>query len=225
MNKIRLLLIRHGQAQFGQTDYDSLSEIGQQQANLTGQFLYAHGYQFDRIYYGPRVRHQQTAHTLLKSWSTSQVEKQWFETALDEFADGRQVLEAARQSTLDANQPWPDSRQAQLRLYVKTLHQWAQNRVTIDGCVNVDQFYQTVTQWLDQLWVERRDENVLAVTSAGTIAAIICHVLQLDKAKIADFTTRMFNTGLTQVVIQRHRCSIEFINSPLHLPNELVTQI
>ena len=55
-----LLLVRHGQASFGKTDYDNLSERGHEQAYLLGQSLAARGIQPDRVVCGSMKRHRQT---------------------------------------------------------------------------------------------------------------------------------------------------------------------
>lgn len=60
----KVTLIRHGQAQTGATDeaaYDSLSDLGHQQARWLGQHFRETGEIFDRVYAGTLVRHQETA--------------------------------------------------------------------------------------------------------------------------------------------------------------------
>ena len=41
---MRLLLIRHGQASFGASDYDRLSPLGQRQSRLLGEYFRRIGY-------------------------------------------------------------------------------------------------------------------------------------------------------------------------------------
>src|SRR5262245_56470517 len=54
-----LLLVRHGQASYGEVDYDRLSVRGQSQAREVGQFLA--GARIDRLFVGPPRRHVDTA--------------------------------------------------------------------------------------------------------------------------------------------------------------------
>lgn len=58
---IEIYFIRHGQASFGQPDYDCLSSLGQEQARLLGRYLHNTGTRFDKIYCGSLKRHRQTA--------------------------------------------------------------------------------------------------------------------------------------------------------------------
>lgn len=56
-----LYLIRHAQASFGQENYDCLSDLGQQQATILAGHFQNLGLEFDAVYSGSQVRHEQTA--------------------------------------------------------------------------------------------------------------------------------------------------------------------
>src|SRR5579875_2148411 len=56
-----ILLVRHGQASFGKSDYDQLSDVGRTQARLLGQFLATRDVKPDRIVSGSLHRQRQTA--------------------------------------------------------------------------------------------------------------------------------------------------------------------
>ena len=45
-----LYLVRHGQASFGSSDYDQLSEIGFKQSNVFGEFFVSRNIIFDRSF-------------------------------------------------------------------------------------------------------------------------------------------------------------------------------
>ncbi|MBA3498909.1 MAG: histidine phosphatase family protein, partial [Deltaproteobacteria bacterium] len=53
-----LYLIRHGQASYGEVDYDRLSTKGHEQARAVGHWLAKAN--LDLLYAGPLVRQQQT---------------------------------------------------------------------------------------------------------------------------------------------------------------------
>ena len=53
-----LYLIRHGQASYGEVDYDRLSATGQEQARAVGHWLAKQ--ELDAVYAGPLKRQQQT---------------------------------------------------------------------------------------------------------------------------------------------------------------------
>lgn len=57
----QLVLVRHGQASFGQDNYDQLSDTGFKQAQWLGEYFAERGVQFDRVVIGTQLRHRQTA--------------------------------------------------------------------------------------------------------------------------------------------------------------------
>lgn len=61
-------MVRHGQASFGQANYDKLSPLGEQQAWYTGQALQTYGWEFDVFIAGDMVRQQVTAQQAAQAW-------------------------------------------------------------------------------------------------------------------------------------------------------------
>jgi len=62
-----ITLIRHGQASFGKSDYDQLSDIGYDQARRLGVALAEREESIDTVFIGGMLRHRQTAETCLES--------------------------------------------------------------------------------------------------------------------------------------------------------------
>ena len=60
-----IYLIRHGQASFGAANYDQLSNKGEQQATLLGQYFAKILKEQPYVYAGTMQRHQQTAQLAL----------------------------------------------------------------------------------------------------------------------------------------------------------------
>ena len=56
-----ILLARHGQASFGQENYDQLSELGSIQAQMLGQHYATTQRRIDAIFTGSLVRQQDSA--------------------------------------------------------------------------------------------------------------------------------------------------------------------
>lgn len=69
----QLLLVRHGQASFGAADYDALSPLGFDQAELLGRALRERGVVADLVVHGTMRRHRETATTCAQAagWSSS----------------------------------------------------------------------------------------------------------------------------------------------------------
>lgn len=62
-----LFLIRHGQASFGQKNYDKLSDLGRAQASALGRYYLNHSINFDQIIHGDLSRQTETAHLMSKA--------------------------------------------------------------------------------------------------------------------------------------------------------------
>lgn len=61
-----IYLIRHGQASFGAENYDQLSELGQRQAKVIGDYFASQGAIIADVVHGDMSRQQQTAKILAK---------------------------------------------------------------------------------------------------------------------------------------------------------------
>ena len=55
-----LYLVRHGQASFGEADYDRLSPMGHQQSRRLGEYFAGQGLVFDAVITGTLRRHAET---------------------------------------------------------------------------------------------------------------------------------------------------------------------
>ena len=65
-----IYLIRHGQASFGQENYDRLSPLGVQQAEAVARHLAGFGRSFDAVYSGRLARQEKTATALLGCYAS-----------------------------------------------------------------------------------------------------------------------------------------------------------
>jgi broad specificity phosphatase PhoE len=89
----RIILIRHGQAAFGSSCYDSLTEVGTRQAEILGTHFNACGIALDRVVSGEMVRQRETARLA----SASMGRRQHIEslTAFNEY-DHMGIIDAYR---------------------------------------------------------------------------------------------------------------------------------
>ncbi len=210
-----LLLLRHGQASFGMADYDQLSPVGLRQAEATGAFLQQQGLSFDRALVGPRRRQLGTAQVVARRLGHP-AELQ-LEPALDEFAEGSQVL------TGSVPEP-PAQRKDQLRAYAAVLGAWSRGEIEIAGAPSAAVFCARVAVWLDRLADEpRSSQRILAVTSAGVIGAAVCAALGLGPHKLMTLMGVLRNASLSEIVYTRGRLSLLSFNGVTHLAPELVT--
>lgn len=72
---MELYFIRHGQASFGEPDYDCLSPVGELQALLLGRRFHKSGTRFDAVYSGSLKRHVQTAKIVMNQMNAGDVDR------------------------------------------------------------------------------------------------------------------------------------------------------
>ena len=63
-----IYFFRHGQASFGEENYDRLSPIGVRQAQVLARYLAKAGKVFDAVYYGEMERQQKTAREIVNHY-------------------------------------------------------------------------------------------------------------------------------------------------------------
>ncbi len=67
---VTILLARHGQASFGQKNYDNLSELGVRQAQMLGEHYANTQRRIDAVFSGSLVRQQDSARHFVESYQT-----------------------------------------------------------------------------------------------------------------------------------------------------------
>ncbi|WP_306481642.1 histidine phosphatase family protein [Limnobacter sp.] len=221
-----LILMRHGQASFGAARYDALSELGQAQARATGLWLRNQGLQPNVVLHGPRQRQAGTAALLLKESGFGIPSHQ--HTALDEFAEGEEIFSAAEQllgrsMALDAGR----SRLDVLHDYDATCRAWANGEVTIPGRLSLKDFRAQLSQWLSaHTHAQQASGQVeLVVTSAGSIAALMCEVMGLPDSSWYSLLRVIRNASLTEVLYSKGKVSLLSFNGVSHLPPQLNTSM
>ena len=221
-----LVLMRHGQASFGAARYDALSEQGQAQARATGQWMRNQGMHPNVVLHGPRQRQADTAALLLKESGYPVFGKQ--HEALDEFAEGEEIFSAAEQllgrsMALDEGR----SRLDVLRDYDATCRAWANGDVRIPGRLSLGEFREQLRDWfISHTQAQHAAGQIeVVVTSAGSIAALVCEVMGLPDANWYSLLRVIRNASLTEVLYSKGKASLLSFNGVNHLPSHLNTSM
>lgn len=220
-----LTLLRHGQASFGADRYDALSERGREQALIVGAHWLERARRFDRVWVGPRDRHRLTARHACEApgldWQVAA------EPALDEFGEGQQILASAERRGVKLRGEGAVRGKEAARYYAQEINAWTLGQVDIEGVPRVDAFRATVNGWLARATAAAAPgEAVLAVTSAGVIAAVVVEVLGLADTQLAPLMHAIYNGSLTELVFTQGRApSLVSFNVASFLPEGLLTRI
>jgi broad specificity phosphatase PhoE len=226
-----LYLIRHGQASFGQADYDKLSTLGIKQAQILGK----HWQQLsrpDKCYAGDLLRHGQTAEHFFQSYDQGDLLLNTH-NGFNEF-DHLDVL--ARY-----NSKWQDL--AQLNSFIA---QQSAEKTEVNKRFQ-QEFNQALQRWLSgeydhqykESWTqfkqrcltaltdviaqnstknsEGNSKNILVFTSAGPIAVLAQHILALADQQIFALNQQFTNSGVTKLLFDKQRLTIDYLNNYSHL--------
>jgi broad specificity phosphatase PhoE len=218
-----LYLIRHGQASFGEENYDQLSELGQQQATHLGAALAKRLPNFDAVCLGTMLRHQQTASNCLKGFS--QVLEQT-ETIVDagwneydhqdilrqyrpEFITSKSMMEYIGQQ----NNP----KQAFETDFNGAINRWIAGENDQDYVESWDAFVSRVHQALKNTLAANADKKRIAVfTSGRPISLVTQHLLGVPPEKIMRMNWTLLNCGVTKLVSTGSRLFLASLNEHTH---------
>jgi broad specificity phosphatase PhoE len=221
-----LLLIRHGQASYGQVDYDRLSERGVAQARAVSEHLGT----LDALFVGPLKRQQQTA---------AELAKQPAPTTLVEFAEypGFDMVSSFMPKLILED---PDFAQLQTkptreladRAFKTILGRWSRDEWHIDGVERVAEFVARVRRGLERVIRETGSgARVGVVTSAGPIGVAVGTIFGASDHHMVRTSLVVRNASISELKIRTRefewhpeKASLLSFNSVAHLPRDLHTE-
>ncbi|MEM1327688.1 MAG: histidine phosphatase family protein [Bacteroidota bacterium] len=238
----QLTVIRHAQASLGKANYDELSPLGLQQAQLLANYLVEQNMRFDQIYTGTLYRHQQTATAIQKAyqrqrWSYSlirlsdfnehqspKVAKWILQRALSnekhkELDFVREILSKV-QST--------DPIRQYLAIFDAVAIAWGSGKIDTSA-TNIEPFLTFKTRVhtaLQKILIRHQHgQRICIVTSGGPTAAITGEALHLTNAKIMELNGLVYNGSMTHFLYDADRFSLQQFNSIPHLEERVLRTI
>lgn len=230
MQERSVLLVRHGQASFGKSDYDNLSELGHRQARLLGEDLARRGWTPDRIVCGSMKRHRQTLAEIAvgAGWDHDlEVDGDWNE--LDHEAVIR-VYKPAYKNMLVLKADMVRTlrpREAFEAMFVAAMERWAGGEHDADYPEPYPVFRDRVDTALARV-LEAPEAKQLVVSSVGAISHVAASLLAEGSPEAwRGFSLSGVNTGVTRLAIDKRGPKVLSFNEIGHLdadPVHLVTQ-
>lgn len=211
-----LYLIRHGQASFGSSNYDQLSDIGYQQATWLGEHFADMGVAPSHIITGSLSRHAQTAKGLLDGLgldTESETDERWNEFDFETIA--RAYLKDHPEEM-----PSEHSVKAFFGVLRRALKSWS------DGCINAklpeswSDFEHRIKGALDhsQSSTDAHDkQTIFVVSSGGAISMALKHLLGFNNDTLIDLNLQSRNTGFCECYFNSKQCYVTSFNSIPHL--------
>lgn len=220
----QIYLVRSGQASFGSANYDQLSELGQQQARLLGQWFAKGGQPFHSAITGGLSRHRQTADACVAQLDKSQVAgTQWLvDEGFAEF-DHHEVMlrncpefaDAATFQQLLARSD--DPQRAAEQLFRAAMQRWMTGWHDDEYAEAWPDFRRRVVSALERLDRPDSKQTTIVFTSSGVIATLMQHVLGLQDYQVMEMTWKLANCSVTRLLHRPGEFSLGYLNNYSHL--------
>jgi broad specificity phosphatase PhoE len=213
-----LLLLRHGQASFGASDYDQLSPRGYEQARIVADHLSDQGARIDLVLSGSLSRQRGTAEPIASAYHRAlEIDPRWDEYDSDDILARHSSTRARQDRAPGSDAPEISSRDFQLVLE-RALLEWIS--AGADGpCTEPWTTFNTrVGDALAELGGRLvSGQTALVCTSGGVLAALCTQLLGVPAETFVTFNRVTVNAGITRVLIGRSGATLLSFNEQSHL--------
>ena len=194
----KIIFVRHGQAQFGQVNYDKLSEVGHEQAVALGTSLLEQGITIDHWVRGDMVRHAETLRGISQGMRT-QISHQIVTPDLNEY-DFTGLLNA-RFADGKAPAGLHTDRKTHFRLLRETLALWQNGEIAKPP--ETWAAFEARLKRAQQAIFELQGDTILVVSSGGAISKIVANALGVSHAKQVDLQLQIKNASMSTFIYSR----------------------
>ena len=228
-----LYLIRHGQASYGEADYDRLSPRGIEQARAVGAWAGRLG--LDGLFAGPLRRQQQTARYAqegaggaLPALETLPELAEYPAFEMLRHLTPRLIAEDPKFAQL-TNAPTPRLLD---EAFQAILSRWARDEWDAEGVERVTAFVARIRTGLDRvLRAATSGASLACVTSAGPIGVAVGLVFATPPERMVRTSIVIRNASITELRFrstnfdwQSDQLSLVTFNQTAHLPDALLTE-
>ncbi len=212
-----IYVIRHGQASFGEENYDKLSTLGCRQAVVLGEYLRDCGIHFDATYSGDLQRQCKTAelatsaqpqsadHSIDPRFNEIRNEEQ-FEVLLPMVLDNNLALQALIDKGLSSSKDYQKVLKDVFNYWVSPSCPKSEIQSWADYNANAGRALQDIIR------TQGAGKTIGLFTSGGTIATIVAQVLGLGSEHVYSFYEPVINCSVTQLFYSGDRVSLSYFN-------------
>jgi broad specificity phosphatase PhoE len=224
-----IYLIRHGQASFGEDNYDKLSPIGIRQAEVLARRLAKSAKIFDAVYTGELERQQKTAHAFIRHYAARNhfAPEPDVSAAFNEY-DSFTIWETLLPEMLKENsglakdlERLPGDRKVFQRIFSQLMVRWTRGEYASPGIPRWDDFVNNVKKGLDDLITRHGAKKKIAVfTSGGPISVSVRMALDLSSPKTLEIAWQLMNASITRIKYNSRGIALAGFNDVTHLELE-----
>jgi broad specificity phosphatase PhoE len=216
----KLFLVRHGQASFGASNYDALSDLGRQQAQWLGEYFSERELVFSRMVSGELQRQKDTTLEILAGLRRSSEEFD-IHHGLNEYDS--EVLYSAFTRGSDTH----EHQSAHAHQKADRVGYWRTFRSAYEAWVD-DNLSGDHESWADfgariQAAIAHacegteKEDAVLVVTSGGVIGTMVSRLLNAAPRSAIELNFQVRNTSFCEIVVGRRQMRLISFNSIPHL--------
>ena len=204
-----LILVRHGQASFGQTNYDKLSDLGHEQAVALGASLAARGILPDAWACGTMVRQAETLAGIQRGLGVPPTKDHTVHSGLNEY-DFTGLLNA-RFADKDAPEGIHTDRKVHFRNLRETVSDWKRDQITAPPEMWAE-FCDQTSAALTDVMAHKNAKITLAVSSGGAIAQMVARVLGAPNTTQIELQLQIKNASMTTIVYSASK-GVAYLNA------------
>jgi broad specificity phosphatase PhoE len=224
-----IYLFRHGQASFGEDNYDKLSPNGVTQSQILARHLAKTDKFFDAIYFGSLDRQQQTAQEFIDYYTDNKlpVPRPEISKAFNEY-DSMAVWQALvpeisqEDSSIEKDvAAMAGEKKAFQRVFSQVMNRWIAGRYDATGIPDWKDFKQRVNQGFSDLIAMHGARKQIAVfTSGGPISVAVQAALELSDKKTLEASWQLMNASITRIKYNSRGMMLAVFNDITHLELE-----
>ena len=231
----RLLVVRHAQASFLSQNYDQLSELGEKQSRLLGEYWARHRIVFDRVCTGPANRHQQTAQIVREACLKNGHDFPE-PVMMDEFDEfhGDAVLSKSLPQLLSNNpricelhnamqnsRTENEKRANFQRLFEAVISMWARGEIAPQNVETWQDFCTRVNRGLASFLADGKKGEAAAIfTSGGPVSMAVQRALHLSAQDTLRTAWMARNSSFSEFLFSGERLTLSSFNSFPHLDDD-----
>ena len=221
-----IYMIRHGQASFGEDNYDRLSEKGVRQAGILGEHLINTGLRADALYSWTLQRQQATAKEVISRFKEHGIDvpEHSLCEALNEL-DASAILTSQVPDMISENPSLKNDLeriytddQSFKRIFEMAMLRWVSGDFEKPGIESWDTFSLRVWKGITEIMSRHNEgKKVLLFTSGGPIAATMQKHLGLSNEHTIRLSWQIVNTSVTRFVYNSSGAALAGFNEISHL--------
>lgn len=212
-----IYLVRHGQAGFGLTNYDVLTDLGVKQAQTLGNHFANISLQPDEVVCGDMTRHRLTRDNVLAQltgdWHSLPENPLWNEFNHEEVLSVFDQRFATPEKLMAELKASPNSKAFFVQQFGQAIARWTSGDFNSDYSEPWQDFNNRVNQGLEQLVAQiQPKQKVMVFTSGGVISTILMKLMNIPHAELLKLNMNIANASVTELKVNQFGVMVHTFN-------------